>query len=92
MFECMSFADPVDSGHAVLRQRYAQSHPYHGEMRLIDPFIEMSQLSFDHLLQLSFAFHARRKTGEILRILDRGAAINRSFEVRIFYVDGSGSV
>ena len=41
----------------------------------------MSQLSFDHLLQLSFAFHARRKTGEILRILDRGAAINRIFEV-----------
>ena len=42
----------------------------------------MSQLSFDHLLQLSFAFHARRKTGEVLRILDRGAAINHTFEVR----------
>lgn len=44
---------------------------------------EMSQLSFDHLLNLSFAFHLRRKTGEILRILDRGAAINRAFEVRV---------
>lgn len=42
---------------------------------------EMSQLSFDHLLNLSFAFHTRRKTGEILRVLDRGAAINHTFEV-----------
>jgi ABC-type transport system involved in Fe-S cluster assembly fused permease/ATPase subunit len=41
----------------------------------------MSQLSFNHLLNLSFAFHTRRKTGEILRVLDRGAAINRSLEV-----------
>ncbi|EJF58200.1 hypothetical protein DICSQDRAFT_110500 [Dichomitus squalens LYAD-421 SS1] len=47
---------------------------------------EMSQLSFDHLLQLSFAFHTRRKTGEILRILDRGAAINRTFETLVFNV------
>lgn len=47
---------------------------------------EMSQLSFDHLLQLSFAFHARRKTGEVLRILDRGAAINHTFETVIFNV------
>ncbi|KAI1791257.1 hypothetical protein LXA43DRAFT_1011840 [Ganoderma leucocontextum] len=47
---------------------------------------EMSQLSFDHLLQLSFAFHAHRKTGEILRILDRGAAINRIFETLAFNV------
>jgi len=43
----------------------------------------MSQLSFDHLLNLSFAFHTRRKTGEVLRILDRGAAINHTFEVNI---------
>lgn len=42
---------------------------------------EMSQLSFDHLLNLSFAWHTRRKTGEILRVLDRGAAINHTFEV-----------
>ena len=44
----------------------------------------MSQLSFDHLLNLSFAWHTRRKTGEILRVLDRGAAINRTFEVRLY--------
>jgi ABC-type transport system involved in Fe-S cluster assembly fused permease/ATPase subunit len=42
----------------------------------------MSQLSFDHLLNLSLAFHTRRKTGEVLRILDRGAAINHILEVR----------
>ncbi|KAI0829891.1 hypothetical protein BC628DRAFT_1314647 [Trametes gibbosa] len=47
---------------------------------------EMSQLSFDHLLQLSFAFHARRKTGEVLRILDRGAAINHTFETLVFNI------
>ncbi|KAI9068369.1 hypothetical protein FKP32DRAFT_1587767 [Trametes sanguinea] len=47
---------------------------------------EMSQLSFDHLLQLSFAFHARRKTGEVLRILDRGAAINHTFETLMFSI------
>ncbi|EPT00005.1 hypothetical protein FOMPIDRAFT_129886 [Fomitopsis schrenkii] len=45
---------------------------------------EMSQLSFEYLLNLSFAFHLRRKTGEILRILDRGAAINRAFELLLF--------
>ena len=48
---------------------------------------EMSQLAFDHLLNLSFAFHTRRKTGEILRILDRGAAINHTFEVRAAICD-----
>ena len=42
----------------------------------------MSQLAFDHLLNLSLSFHMRRKTGEVLRILDRGAAINRILEVR----------
>ncbi|KAG8907443.1 hypothetical protein FRB99_004238 [Tulasnella sp. 403] len=47
---------------------------------------EMSQLSFDHLLSLSLAFHTRRKTGEILRILDRGAAINRVFEIILFSI------
>ncbi|KAL1735633.1 hypothetical protein EV714DRAFT_243749 [Schizophyllum commune] len=45
---------------------------------------EMSQLAFDHLLNLSFAFHTRRKTGEILRVLDRGAAINRTLELILF--------
>jgi ATP-binding cassette subfamily B (MDR/TAP) protein 6 len=45
------------------------------------PCVEMSQLSFDHILNLSFAWHTRRKTGEILRVLDRGAAINHTLEV-----------
>lgn len=43
----------------------------------------MSQLSFDHLLNLSFAWHTHRKTGEILRVLDRGAAINHTLEVSL---------
>ncbi|KZT26798.1 hypothetical protein NEOLEDRAFT_1131838 [Neolentinus lepideus HHB14362 ss-1] len=47
---------------------------------------EMSQLSFDHLLNLSLAFHTRRKTGEVLRILDRGSAINRTFELLLFNI------
>ncbi|KDN46427.1 hypothetical protein RSAG8_04371, partial [Rhizoctonia solani AG-8 WAC10335] len=49
----------------------------------------MSQLSFDHLLNLSLGWHTRRKTGEtgeVLRILDRGAAINHIFELLIFNV------
>ena len=46
--------------------------------------LEMSQLSFNHLLHLSFAWHTKRKTGEVLRILDRGAAINNTFQVRSF--------
>jgi ABC-type transport system involved in Fe-S cluster assembly fused permease/ATPase subunit len=45
-------------------------------------------MSFDHLLNLSLAFHTRRKTGEVLRILDRGAAINHIFEVRQLLVVG----
>lgn len=48
----------------------------------------MSQMSFNHLLNLSFAFHTRRKTGEILRVLDRGAAINNTFEVRYSVLTG----
>ncbi|OBZ68102.1 ATP-binding cassette sub-family B member 6, mitochondrial [Grifola frondosa] len=47
---------------------------------------EMSQLSFDHLLNLSFAFHTHRKTGEVLRILDRGAAINHTLETILFNI------
>ncbi|KAL7281143.1 hypothetical protein ACG7TL_004451 [Trametes sanguinea] len=38
------------------------------------------------LRDLSFAFHARRKTGEVLRILDRGAAINHTFETLVFSI------
>lgn len=47
---------------------------------------EMSQLSFDHLLNLSFAWHTHRKTGEILRVLDRGAAINHTLELILFNI------
>ncbi|OCH90247.1 hypothetical protein OBBRIDRAFT_793486 [Obba rivulosa] len=47
---------------------------------------EMSQLSFNHLMNLSLAFHTRRKTGEILRILDRGSAINHTFELLLFNI------
>ncbi|KAJ7078899.1 hypothetical protein B0H15DRAFT_859656 [Mycena belliarum] len=47
---------------------------------------EMSQLAFDHLLQLSFSFHTHRKTGEILRVLDRGAAINHTLEHILFTI------
>lgn len=46
----------------------------------------MSCLSFDHLLSLSLSFHTRRKTGEVLRILDRGQSINRVFELVLFSV------
>ena len=52
----------------------------------IDCSIEMSQMAFNHLLSLSLSFHLRRKTGEILRILDRGAAINRIFELLLFNI------
>ncbi|KAL5640141.1 hypothetical protein ACGC1H_007432 [Rhizoctonia solani] len=44
----------------------------------------LSQLAFDHLLSLSLAWHTRRKTGEVLSILDRGAAIKQIFELLIF--------
>lgn len=49
-------------------------------------FTEMSLLSFNHLLNLSFNFHTHRKTGEVLRILDRGAAINHTFELILFSI------
>ena len=46
----------------------------------------MSCLAFDHLLSLSLNFHTKRKTGEVLRILDRGQSINRVFELVLFSV------
>jgi ABC-type transport system involved in Fe-S cluster assembly fused permease/ATPase subunit len=46
----------------------------------------MSLLSFNHLLNLSFNFHTHRKTGEVLRILDRGAAINHTLELLLFNI------
>lgn len=46
----------------------------------------LSLMAFDHLLHLSMAFHTRRKTGEVLRILDRGAVISSFFQYLIFNV------
>ena len=46
----------------------------------------MSMLSFSHLLNLSLSFHTHRKTGEVLRILDRGAAINHTLELILFNI------
>ncbi|GAA5892981.1 hypothetical protein JCM5296_003397 [Sporobolomyces johnsonii] len=45
---------------------------------------EMSMMSFDTLLNLSLSYHTRRKTGELLRILNRTEAINDFFELLIF--------
>lgn len=41
---------------------------------------EMSNLSFECLLNLSLAYHTKRKVGELLRILSRSEAINDFFE------------
>lgn len=46
----------------------------------------MTLMSFKHLLSLSMGYHTRRKTGEVLRVLDRGAAINSFFQMLIFSV------
>lgn len=43
-------------------------------------------MSFNHLLDLSLAFHTKRKTGEVLRILDRGSAINNIFQTLLMQV------
>ena len=45
---------------------------------------EMSQMTFTHLLNLSLSFQVRKKTGEVLRTLDRGSAINSFFQVILF--------
>ncbi|KAJ7188480.1 mitochondrial half-size ABC transporter [Mycena filopes] len=47
---------------------------------------EMSSLAFDHLLQLSLSFHTHRNTGAVLRVLDRGAAINHTLENLLFTI------
>lgn len=39
----------------------------------------MSMMTFTHLLDLSLSYHTRRKTGEVLRILDRGCAETTAF-------------
>ncbi|RSH84236.1 uncharacterized protein EHS24_005748 [Apiotrichum porosum] len=45
---------------------------------------EMQLLTFNHLLDLSLAFHTKRNTGEVLRIIDRGSAINNLFQTLLF--------
>ncbi|KAI5476886.1 vacuolar ABC heavy metal transporter Hmt1 [Pseudohyphozyma bogoriensis] len=45
---------------------------------------EMTMMAFDSLLNLSLSYHTKRKTGELLRILDRSEAINDFFETLIF--------
>ncbi|KAG1798973.1 ABC transporter type 1, transmembrane domain-containing protein [Suillus plorans] len=46
----------------------------------------MSMLSFNLVLALSLSWHTKYKTGELLRILDRGTAINRVGELIGFTV------
>ncbi|CAO1617757.1 unnamed protein product [Jaminaea pallidilutea] len=46
----------------------------------------MTLMAFRHLLDLSMKFHAKRKTGEVLRILDRGASVNSFFQYLIFSI------
>ncbi|WVQ78775.1 hypothetical protein IAT38_000866 [Cryptococcus sp. DSM 104549] len=45
---------------------------------------EMQMLCFNHILDLSLAYHTRRNTGEVLRIIDRGSAINELFRTVLF--------
>ncbi|OCF30343.1 hypothetical protein I316_08014 [Kwoniella heveanensis BCC8398] len=47
---------------------------------------EMQMLCFNHLLDLSLAYHTKRNTGEVMRILDRGSAINELFRTVLFQV------
>ncbi|KAL7419651.1 ATP-binding cassette-type vacuolar membrane transporter Hmt1 [Cryptotrichosporon argae] len=45
---------------------------------------EMQLLCFTHLLNLSLAFHTKRNTGEVLKIVDRGSAINNLLQTLLF--------
>lgn len=45
---------------------------------------QLGMLAFDHILELPMSFHAHRNTGELLRVLDRGAAIDDLFR-RLIY-------
>ncbi|PWN41664.1 hypothetical protein IE81DRAFT_291472, partial [Ceraceosorus guamensis] len=46
----------------------------------------LSIMAFEKLLDLSMAFHTKRKTGEVLRILDRGSVISSFFQYLFFQV------
>jgi ATP-binding cassette subfamily B (MDR/TAP) protein 6 len=45
---------------------------------------EMQMLLFNHLLNLSLKFHTKRNTGEVLKIIDRGSAINNLLQTMLF--------
>ncbi|GFZ42756.1 Heavy metal tolerance protein [Saitozyma sp. JCM 24511] len=45
---------------------------------------EMQLLCFNHLLNLSLAYHTKRNTGEVLKVIDRGSAINNLFQTIVF--------
>ncbi|EIM83057.1 P-loop containing nucleoside triphosphate hydrolase protein [Stereum hirsutum FP-91666 SS1] len=45
---------------------------------------EMGLLTYKHLLNLSYGFHANRKTGEVLSAIDRGKEVNRTLETVLF--------
>ncbi|AAW45126.1 hypothetical protein CNBL2610 [Cryptococcus deneoformans B-3501A] len=47
---------------------------------------EMQMVCFNHLLDLSLSYHTRRNTGEVMRIIDRGSAINELFRTILFSV------
>ncbi|ORX36321.1 hypothetical protein BD324DRAFT_488296 [Kockovaella imperatae] len=47
---------------------------------------EMQLLCFNHLLNLSLAYHTRRNTGEVLKVIDRGSAINSLFGSLLFTI------
>ncbi|WWD16670.1 hypothetical protein CI109_101100 [Kwoniella shandongensis] len=47
---------------------------------------EMQMLCFNHLLDLSLSYHTKRNTGEVMRIIDRGSAINELFRTILFEV------
>jgi ATP-binding cassette subfamily B (MDR/TAP) protein 6 len=44
----------------------------------------MMMLCFNHLLNLSLAYHTKRNTGEVLKVIDRGSAVNNLFQVVLF--------
>lgn len=45
---------------------------------------EMMMMCFNHLLNLSLAYHTKRNTGEVLKVIDRGSAINNLFQTVLF--------
>lgn len=45
---------------------------------------EMNMLTYTHLLNLSYGFHANRKTGEVLSAIERGREVNNTLDVSGF--------